>query len=710
MGPTPRTPNHETGDVRILGLGDLILDHIFARQGLADLRYCGSRGGGTIGNVLANAAAAGVASQVVGAVGGDTWGEATRAELAGYGVDVRHVATLPRKRTRVIFQLITSAREQSASSVSHVFTNRCPVCKRGQDSRSIARASKRELAPALRLRPGAVLVDTLGKDRIELAGTYRQRGVLSVLDVGRSAYLRRQPIDSIATALGSFDILFAPREVVQEIGRRLGSESAAELSSDRDLAVVASDGDRGLAVFSPDGQGAQLPAPFGARVRDSSGAGDALLARLLTRLTLSGQGARSRRLVQALAGALSALPPVLDAVGARGHLPRPESFPEPFPTLIGKTNMQIWDLIREGPRCPFCDSPIAESHQPPERRKSRPGAKANLALLSKRVFFASERKHAIAQCRELLDTRGTAFVVGTGGSFPVAHFVATALNTEGQLFAQAVRPFDYIRTSRPTDVVIVISYSGTTPDCGEVIDLAKRIGVARIALLTAASRPALASRLSPTDMLVSYAGRVSKGTSRLEGGFVSIAGTVSPCAIWTAAVVGQKAIATFAGAFARPDLAAAAAIETVASAASSGDGLLAFGGGYATAAMLDIESKFAEANLGQVVLHESKDFSHGRFISALAKNRGRSPAAIVLSAGPLHAYERELVDALTGVLDVEVLQSEHVELLGSLELLMRVQQLVYRTGDIVGRDISRPRAIPSEGLRLYRWREGLTRN
>ena len=53
------------------------------------------------------------------------------------------------------------------------------------------------------------------------------------------------------------------------------------------------------------------------------------------------------------------------------------------------------------------------------------------------------------------------------------------------------RPFDYIRTGRPSDVVVVVTYSGSTTDCGDAIDFAREIGVPRIALLTAAARPLL---------------------------------------------------------------------------------------------------------------------------------------------------------------------------------------------------------------------------
>src|ERR1700682_2580899 len=98
-----------TADVQVLGLGDLVLDHVFRSEGMGEHRYRGSRGGGTFGNVLANVACAGARAVAVGTAGGDRWGEATRAELGSYGVDIRHLVLLPRKRTRVIFQLITAA-------------------------------------------------------------------------------------------------------------------------------------------------------------------------------------------------------------------------------------------------------------------------------------------------------------------------------------------------------------------------------------------------------------------------------------------------------------------------------------------------------------------------------------------------------------------------------------------------------------------------
>src|SRR6266850_263365 len=103
---TSRIPRRLSHGPQLLGLGDLVLDHTFERRGLTDWRYVSSRGGGTLGNVLASAATAGAGAAAVGTAGGDRWGESVRAELAGYGVDVEGVVLLPRKKTRVIFQLI----------------------------------------------------------------------------------------------------------------------------------------------------------------------------------------------------------------------------------------------------------------------------------------------------------------------------------------------------------------------------------------------------------------------------------------------------------------------------------------------------------------------------------------------------------------------------------------------------------------------------
>ena len=685
-----------------LGVGDLFVDHLFIREGLGGLRYAGSRGGGTVSNVVANVAHAGAPAAFVGVGGADVWGERARAELALLGVETEGVRLLPGRLTRAIFHIVTASRDQGQGRVSHVFRTTCVICGRTQPNARLARATASHLERAAGLRPACVVVDTLARDRVLLADELRTRGTFAILDIGRMAYLRRLPVTALLHPLRAFDVLFAPAEVVRSLAARLEltEKKLAELGPQ--LAVVASDGDRGLTLL-PSGRstGRHLPAPTGVSVRDSTGAGDALIAMLAEQISLTGRRALSlRRFESILRRGIDTLPAVLRAIGARGHIPE---LPRPaeLGSFVGQSAEAIAAATADASTCPFCLTRPEAAVAASTRRRPQPGARGNLALLERRAFFAAERATPVARCRAFIDrAHGSVFVVGTGGSYPVATFISDVLNAESGVFAQPIRPLDYVRLAKPSDHLVAVTYSGKTVDCGEAIRVAHRVGVPHVALVTAALRPRLGALLRKgVDELISYGGR----GQRLERGFVSIAGTVAPCAVWTAAAEGRQQFSQLARSMRGRVGESASLIEAVADVASDGSGLLVFGGGRAWPAMLDIESKFAEASLGPALLHESKDFSHGRFMSVLSRDAKPPSAALLLSVGPPLEYELALADALATRLDVHVLSSEQTETLGALELVIRVQDIVQRIGQRMRRDISRPAHIPSAGLGLYRW-------
>jgi hypothetical protein len=128
--------------------------------------------------------------------------------------------------------------------------------------------------------------------------------------------------------------------------------------------------------------------------------------------------------------------------------------------------------------------------------------------------------------------------------------------------------------------------------------------------------------------------------------------------------------------------------------------------------MLDLESKLTEAAIGVAHLHESKDFSHGRFMLAMRGDRAAAPKIMML-VGEKDPYERLLVRTLKGLGDVAMLTTQTDGPVGALELLIEVQMLVYEIAAAIdpAMDISKPGSkIPRQGLKLYKWRHPKTQS
>jgi sugar/nucleoside kinase (ribokinase family)/fructoselysine-6-P-deglycase FrlB-like protein len=696
-----------------VGAGEIVFDHTFRIEHGAGTRYLFSRAGGSVFNQMMNLAAAGQNICATGVGGEDKFGESAVHEMSSMRIDVRGVALYSNLNTVVITQELMPSGQ---SETRHSFSKECKICGLEQSYPRLARFDSARRSHNALQKTSFFCVDRFTRSRLQLAREYRQAGVVTVVDIGRFGYLRFVPAAEILAGLGLFDIAFMPLKVANSVARRLGFADVGAICSVAPVILLISEGARGITIYDGRGTGSIRPIRVSSRqssqLVDDAGAGDVFLADLLnaSREPDNMRTCSPGILEGWVASAVESVQPALRSIGARGHLPNRQKIRElaQFEGLLVEDIRQKTSGMKD---CPFCGEAVNRSPATISKVKTASrslGAKYNVGTLFRKMLFAVERKSSdeswpVERCRELLDGSGTAYTIGTGGSFAVANFVSLALNKSGRFFAQSVRPYDYIRVGGKSDFVVVVSYSGATKDCAEAIKAALRRKVGAIYLLTREVQPPLASLLRERDVVVSYGHGVTK-----ERGFVSIEGTVVPCAVWTAAVLGTEKITNLA-----QELMAADPVELRDLARHLNSHLVqarrleVFGGGFAWPAMLDLESKLVEGGLCSLQLHEVKDFSHGRFIYTFASGISAAPL-MVLGVGEWSSYESAMIRALRSSHHVITIKSESEGLLGSLELLIKLQRFIQVLGEVMGRDISRPKDIPQKGLRLYKWNKGLT--
>ncbi len=676
---------------RTVGVGGPLLDHIFGSP-ISDPVYVGTAGGGSTWNCLVNLAFRGYEAYAVGRVGDDSAGHLAIESMRRCGVDVAGLRPNRRIRTQIIYEQA----DLDLTTGKHRFLDRCLVCH----ARTAGGPPSVRLGLAEAEWPAGtkfICMDRISTAAQALASRARVGGLRPVLDLGHLSPLRYTPVATILGALRHFDVILMPARVARSIQKRAGLREVRDLVTTVGITVFCvSAGEHGAWLYTCRGRGSEavFVPPASARPIDTSGAGDAFLALLLESLNCSREINDAFQLFAERAP--QELGPVLTSIGARGHIPESGVTNNALEVYIKKPLSEIRDAIQGKPVCPFCEAQLVdrEERQP---RVVRPvkSARKNISILLKRALFAAEKAEAVGLCRTLLDSCGSAYVVGTGGSYPAAVFIADALNSREGLFAQPIKPLDYIKRSKHTDLLVVVSYSGRTSDCGAAIRHGQALGVGKVAIVTAAETPELGSMLRKQDIVISYA-----RTDR-ERGFVSITGTVSPCALWAAAVCGTEAVAYLDQTIEMPwrDPRVLAPLKA---ALNDKEAIDAIGTGFATVALLDFESKLTEGNLGRVILHESKDFSHGRFSLIFRDNVPRTFIHFKTKASS--RYEDKLSKTLQDFGQVVEFQSSKPDLLGGLELLVGAQFLAVALGECMGKDISCPGNISKSGLRLYRWR------
>ena len=115
-----------------------------------------------------------------------------------------------------------------------------------------------------------------------------------------------------------------------------------------------------------------------------------------------------------------------------------------------------------------------------------------------------------------------------------------------------------------------------------------------------------------------------------------------------------------------------------------------------TSAAFDIESKFTESGTFNVIMHEKKNFSHGRFINYENLNNNYN---IYLKSKNISKYEEKLLEFLKDGNNI-ILESRYNGILAEYDLLLMVQYLTYYISNLLKIDISKP-AFTENALKLF---------
>lgn len=122
-------------------------------------------------------------------------------------------------------------------------------------------------------------------------------------------------------------------------------------------------------------------------------------------------------------------------------------------------------------------------------------------------------------------------------------------------------------------------------------------------------------------------------------------------------------------------------------------------GGWGKPVALDIESKFSEAGLGNILLTDYRNFGHGRH-NWFDKKKSQSAIIAIVTPEEKEIAEKTL-KLLPSSIPVLHLTSEEYEYNASLELLIQAFWVVDRFGKKCGIDPGRP-GVPDYGSKLYK--------
>ena len=648
-----------------IAIGDVILDIYYDSK----LNLLGYYSGGSIWNDLINIKGHSIEHNCygIGVCGSDWGGELVMEILAQHGINLSNIRKIPKQTNR--FNIIVD-KEKTKSQ------KQCPICKKSiwHSTTKISTSIPEQL---LDISPGVIIIDSLRKNVLELSQQFRKNGWYVAADIGFINHLRYLSIETIqALFIGKIDFLQINNRVYSFLANKLslnGQEHLFELFKCRYMSIT--NGAEGAKFLFRGETGTifctNVPAKS-AQVIDPTGAGDMFFSSLL--LCLNENGYLNGSIEEILCLASSKAAERISVVGAVGKL-----------------------IHNNAPNdgCPICGR-IAIEPKPQGCKKQR--IETNTNYLLDRILRSLE-SDASKQIREVLDNiEGLVYMIGTGGSYVSACYVAEVVNCFSKTASAIVfHPRDIaIHGLGKANAIFLFSYSGSTKDILNIYQLGRECSIPTYMITK--KRVSDGDDFNFTNTLISYS---NSNSNARERGFLSMAGTLIPMCVF-AEIFYDDSEDLFSDflkeCFTKRNKEFAKGIE-IAQSISIGFTVDIFYDAGTNCAALDLESKCIESGIGRATMHEKKDFSHGRF-----NILERMPSDFIVFFEGQAGHYSEKLKAYLEVRNIPIvyLKTRYQGIWGQLDLIIATQYFLKTISKKLDYDMSKP-DYPKDAMTLYRY-------
>lgn len=546
----------------------------------------------------------------------------------------------------------------------------CPLCEEASwyASPKLPSFSKTDLKE---LDPGILIIDSVKKDTLKLANEFKENGWFLTGDIGYISHLRYASKNAISMLFqNTFDLLQITEKVSKFLCKKFDLN---ELELFNFLGVKylnITKAEKGAEIFHLKEQEIQyfsIPA-VSTNLVDTSGAGDAFFSTFIKYLAKDQLSNETMTKVTKEAAENSAK--IISCIGATGKL-----IDQP--------------LDYSSDACSICGLNKIEKIAKPKVLKTTSNVNNLLPRLLKvdNLDTVFEIQKLITNIKRQKDN---VTIIGTGGSFISAHFIAKLLSQELAKPIIVLKPRDvFIYPIKNISSAILLTYSGKTPDILTVNDYLKKNNI-KSYIVTNQKKD------NPEENIISY------NSSRTEKGFLVVAGTIIPIYLFAKSCLKEinlkdfveNSITKWKSELSFENLNLKIADKLL---------LIDIFSDYETSATaLDLESKFVESGFGRVTIHDKKDFSHGRFniISSF-----KPDLIIFLDSKGSGKYNEKLYKYLIKE-DVPIihLKTNESGILADLDLLIASQFLIQSISEIIKRDLTKP-DYPKRAMSLYRYKD-----
>lgn len=651
--------------MRVVSIGDLVTDFYYK-----DDKLLGVNGGMTSQNIIANLAKMGLKTTVFACCGNDDQGKIAIKSLEKLKVDIDNIKIVEGTRTRCFH---VSYYEKNGK-LFLTSKKRCPFC----NSKKWYDGSLLETNYVLaNIKTDDILVfDNLNiKNQIIIDNTINKK----IIDLGQYFELENMSNDEIIKRLKQkFEIINFNERVSNYLLKRLNLKNDIDLYKIINPNLMTITRGEDGATFIANNKVHNFELELKGDVVDSTGAGDAFISSVIKDSIKNDFKYDSHKLKKWYLKSNKLTAKVVSKIGARGHI------------------NSLFKLKKVNETCTCDKFDLIE-------RKKIKRCNININNLEKRVINAvnspaCKKLEEIGFCKDT-----NCLFIGTGGSYAGSIFSSKVINALYGCNTYSLYPRDILyRNNSNINKIILFSYSGTTND---IVCSAREFDKKDVYIIT---KGELQNIVLKTDFLkeniLSYRTASNKGKER---GFLSFEGAVAPAAIFLKYYLEKVNYDIDINDFIKKSimywdrqiegLVDKKIIEKI----KKNNLVNIFRGDYTDAACYDLESKIIESGIFNCIIHEKKNFSHGRFINY--ENLGNN-FSIYFKQKSTTKYEIELLKYLDN--DYILIESKYDGILAEFDLLIASQFIIYYIGKVLDIDVSKP-IYSDNAMKIYFYKGGL---
>ena len=645
--------------MRVVSIGDFVTDYYYK-----DEKLLGINGGMTSHNIIANLAKLGIKTSVFACCGNDTQGKIAIKSLEKLDVDIQNIKVLDNIRTRCFH---VSYHEENGK-LTFTSKKRCPLCNNKKWYEESLLDTNFILS---NIKIDDILVfDNLNeKNQIIIDSTNNKK----IIDLGQ--YFEFEKLsnnDIIEKLINKFEIINFNERVSDYLLNRLNLKSDSELYNIiKPKLMTITRGEKG-ATFIIDNSVYNFDLFTKGNVVDSTGAGDAFISSIIKDSIKNNFNYDKDKLKKWYENSNKLTFKVVAKMGARGHL------------------NTLFKIKKINGTC-TCDN-----FEYNERKKIK-RCNININNLETRVMNA-----IISSASDEIDDinfneKNSYLFIGTGGSYAGAYFASKIINLLYGCNTYSMYPRDVLyRNNKNIDKVLLFSYSGTTND---IINSVKDFDKKDIYIITKGETKNIVLKTGiEKKNILSYRTSSNKGRER---GFLSFEGTVVPATLFLKYYFAKTNSLIEVNDFIKEsicywnDKIKKLIDKTTVDKMKEHNLINIFRGDYTDTACYDLESKIIESGIFNCIIHEKKNFSHGRFVNYENKNNNFS---IYFKQNSTTKYEKELLEYLQ---DKSILiESKYDGILAEFDLLIASQFIIYYIGKILDIDMSKPK-YSDAAMKIY---------